>query len=370
MPANRIKVILARSPYQVIIDEDSQTSTKVELRLWNKGETRPTNPTYIMSEGIASVTQTQTNYNISPFILEYIDKFYPEYYSQNVALARNEEWCIGEYKTYFSSNTVDNQVIDVVEFCGVNGYSTPEQGMNYDPAEPGAFYLMANPNIKVYWKNNYPDFSVIPFYNFIVRDAGEEYKAEWFDKSEQLLNSVTFYDGEDAFFNYAIPLVYANSTFVIISRKNEGAYYKIETEEICEPLYPVEHIRYVNNYGGWGYLAFFKASYNSINVKNSDYALMQKEVNYEQLRGQTKPFNINGNGSMKVNTGWITEDYFELIQDVMLSDTIIQEDISLTYYRPLIIKTSTMQKKTYLTEKNINYTLEFDFANKLINNII
>jgi hypothetical protein len=97
---------------------------------------------------------------------------------------------------------------------------------------------------------------------------------------------------------------------------------------------------------------------------------MQKEVNYDQTRGQTKPFNINGNGSMKVNTGWITEDYFELIQDVMLSDTIIQEDTGLGYYRPLIIKTSTMQKKTYITDKNINYTLEFDFANKLINNIV
>ena len=65
-----INLIFARSPFQVIINEANQVRTKVELKLWNKNDTVPTLPTYIMSEGIASVTQTETNYNISPFILE------------------------------------------------------------------------------------------------------------------------------------------------------------------------------------------------------------------------------------------------------------------------------------------------------------
>jgi hypothetical protein len=125
-------------------------------------------------------------------------------------------------------------------------------------------------------------------------------------------------------------------------------------------------VRYVNHYGGWDYLAFFKASYNSIDVKNSDYALMQKNVNFDPRRGQRKSFNVNGNQSIKLNTGWVNEDYFDYIQDIMLSETILYSDDEL----PVIIKTSTMQKKTYITEKNINYTLEFDFANKLINNIV
>ena len=72
-------VISARSPYEIIINETGQTGSKVELFIWNKGTTEPTIPTYIMSENIASVTQTETNYNIAPFILEYIDKFYLEY---------------------------------------------------------------------------------------------------------------------------------------------------------------------------------------------------------------------------------------------------------------------------------------------------
>jgi hypothetical protein len=93
---------------------------------------------------------------------------------------------------------------------------------------------------------------------------------------------------------------------------------------------------------------------------------MQKNINYDYKRGQTKPFNINGNGSIKVNTGWVTEDYYEWIEQMMLSDTILYESTQI----PVTIKTTSMQKKTYLTDKNINYTLEFEFANKLINNII
>jgi hypothetical protein len=354
-----INVILARSPYQVVINEANQIRTKVELRLWNKGGTRPTNPTYIMSEGIASVTQIETNYNISPFILEFIDKFKLQYTSSTINQADNNEWCIGEYKTFYETNDLDFTLIDTVSFCAVNGYSTVEQGMNFSPTLEDNYLLLANPNIKVYWKNT------IPYYNFIVKDNGVTYKAEWFNERDELLKEQTFYTGTDSFWNYAIPLVFENSTYVNISSTAPEVICTIETEEICEPKYPIQTMWFVNKLGGWNQFPFFKASYNSIDVKNSDYALMQKEVDYDYRRGQTKPFNINGNGSLKVNTGWVTEDYYEWIEQMMLSDTIL-----LNPETPVTIKTTSMQKKTSLQDKTINYTLDFEFANKLINNII
>jgi hypothetical protein len=354
-----INVILARSPYQVIINEANQIRTKVELRLWNKGGTRPTNPTYIMSEGIASVTQRETNYNISPFILEYIDKFKLQYTSSTITQADNNEWCIGEYKTFYEREDLDMTLISTFSFCAVNGYSTVEQGLNYYPAIEKEYLLLANSLIKVYWN------TTIPYYNFIVKDNGVTYKAEWFNKRDELLKAQEFYTGTNDFFNYAIPLVFENSTYVNINSTATEFICKIETEEICEPKYPIQTMWFVNKLGGWNQFTFFKASYNSINVKNSDYSLMQKDVVYDPRRGQTKPFNINGNGSIKVNSGWVTEDYYEWIEQMMLSDTIL-----LNPETPVTIKTTSMQKKTYLNDKNINYTLEFDFANKLINNVI
>jgi hypothetical protein len=355
-----INVILARSPYQVIINEANQINTKVELRLWNKGGSRPTNPTYIMSEGIASVTQRQTNYNISPFILEYIDKFKLQYDIDDLIEADNNEWCIGEYKTFYERDDLDMTLISTYSFCAVNGYSTVEQELNFSPTQGDNYLLLANSLIKVYWN------TTIPYYNFIVKDIDTEYTAKWYDKDDTLLKSETFYTGEDEFFNYAIPLVYGDSTRLIISSEKEDPVFKIETEEICEPKYTVQTMWFVNKLGGWNQFPFFKASYNSIDVKNSNYNLMQKDVVYDPRRGQTKPFNINGNESIKVNSGWVTEDYFEWIQDMMLSDTILYSDDEI----PVTIKTTSMQKRTSLNDKNINYTLEFDFANKLINNIV
>jgi hypothetical protein len=355
-----INVIFARSPYQVIIDEASQVKTKVELRLWNKGDTKPTDPTYIMSKGIASVTQTETNYNISPFILEYIDKYFLEYSTSTITEADNKEWCIGEYITYYTTDGTTYNIIDTIEFCAVNGYSTVEEGLNLDLTKTQAYLLLANPLIKVYWN------TIIPYYNFIVREKDNEYQAKWIDKAETVLKSETFYTGVDEFFNYAIPLVYGASVRLDIYNKTTNELLeRVETQEICEPKYPIQVMWFVNKLGGWNHFSFFKASFNSIDVKNSDYSLMQQEVDYDYRKGQTKPFNINGGQTIKVNSGWVTEDYFEWIQEMMLSDTIL-----LNPQTPVTIKTMNMDKKTSLQDKTINYTLEFNFANKLINNII
>jgi hypothetical protein len=354
-----INVILARSPYQVIINEANQVKTKIELRLWNKPDSRPTNPTYIMSEGIASVTQTETNYNISPFILEYIDKYKLQYVTSTVSQADNKEWCIGEYKTYYSTDGINYTSKNTVSFCAVNGYSEVENGVNLNLTKTKAYLLLANENIKVYWND------IVPYYNFICKLTTDTFTVKYYNSSNTLINSNQFYSGDNDFFNFAIPLVYGASVKMTIVSNLLGVIYTINTEEICEPTYPVQNMWFVNKFGGWNQFTFFKASYNSIDVKNSDYSLMQKDVDYDYRRGQTKPFNINGSKTIKVNTGWLTEDYFEWIQDLMLSDTIL-----LNPETPVTIKTTSMQKKTYLKDKNINYTLEFDFANKLINNIV
>ena len=280
----------------------------------------------------------------------------------DVIEADNNEWCIGEYKTFYERDDLDMTLISTVSFCAVNGYSEVQDGINFEVAKR-EYLLLANELIKVYW--NPVDVSTIPYYNFICKDTSDEYTAVWVDKTETFLKTQTFYSGENDFFNFAIPLVYGASVRLEIYSEKYGKIYKIDTEEICEPKYPIQVMWFVNKLGGWNQFTFFKASYNSIDVKNSDYALMQKDVDYDPRKGQTKPFNINGNGSIKVNTGWVTENYYEWIEQMMLSDTIL-----LNPETPVRIKTTSMQKKTSVNDKTINYTLDFEFANKLINNII
>ena len=101
-----MKLISVRSPYFIIVNEASQVGSKVELFIWNKGTTEPTIPTYIMSENIASVTQTETNYNISPYILEYINQINPTFTSTPV-VESNSNWCFVRVKRYKKDGNVD-----------------------------------------------------------------------------------------------------------------------------------------------------------------------------------------------------------------------------------------------------------------------
>jgi hypothetical protein len=91
---------------------------------------------------------------------------------------------------------------------------------------------------------------------------------------------------------------------------------------------------------------------------------MPENWNYDTFIGSNKNFNFNGTQSITCNTGWVDENYFELIQDLLVSPTILLDNI------PVICKTQSSDFKTRLKDKNINYTINFDYNFNLINDVI
>jgi hypothetical protein len=136
------------------------------------------------------------------------------------------------------------------------------------------------------------------------------------------------------------------------------------SEQICEPKYTPIVCAYVNRYGGWQFLVFFKANQQSIEVKSNTYNLMPQSINYNTFVGVNKNFNFNGTQKITCNTGWVNENYFELIQDLMLSETILLDNV------PVICKSTSTDIKTHLKDKNINYTINFEYNFNLINDVI
>ena len=135
--------------------------------------------------------------------------------------------------------------------------------------------------------------------------------------------------------------------------------------------YPIEECKYtpvrcsfINRYGGWKDIIFFKAQSNSISVKGTDYKLTQSAINYNTAIGQFKTFNTNGKQTVKLNTGFVDENYSELITDLLLSETVLLDG------KPVTVKTQSSDLKTNLKDKNINYEVEFEYAFNLINDVI
>lgn len=285
-------IVRARSPYIIFINEVGQTSGKLELRIWKKGETKPTLPTYSFTKSIPSPTQTLLRFNISPYLKDFISN----------KLNDVDTWyCNFECKVF--SNNVELP-LQKIEGIAVNGYTTFLQGQNYSESNTNRFTNIKR-QIKIGSTNKLHTFS-----------AG-------------VISEIT----------------------------------ATNVEQTCEPILEPQLVQFVNRYGGLDFIWFFKMRTDSISTESKEYKLLQPAMTYDTTIGQNAKYNFNGKQSVKMNTGFVNENYNELIQDLMLSEKVWINSI------PAIVKSSGTEFKTQIRNKNINYEIEFEYAFDLINNM-
>jgi hypothetical protein len=324
-----MKKIFIRSPYFIEIDEDDQTSAKVELFIWNKESTKPSTPTHTLSKNIASSTQTAISWNISNYAKEFIKPVAPV-----VVSVPTEEsdltWCFMQVISYSNDVEVNDET-----FVCLNGYTAYSSG--YNQSNSNVVVPLVNPAI-TFQKSA----SVVPYVN-VFYEIGEY----------EIIGVGTLSVGESTM--YKIPLT---------DDLNGDDYFEYNSTEVCEPKYTPITCTYVNRFGGWQYLTFFKANMQSIEATSKEFNMLPSAVNYNVLQGQRKRFNQQGKQTIKCNTGWVTENYFELIQDLLLSDTVLLNN------KPVVVKSQSSEYKTSLKDKNINYEIEFEYSFGLINDVI
>ena len=134
-------------------------------------------------------------------------------------------------------------------------------------------------------------------------------------------------------------------------------------EETCEMILQPQKVQFVNRYGGLDFIWFFKMRTDSITTEAKEYKLLQPNLSYDTTIGQNAKYNFNGKQSVRMNTGFVNENYNELIQDLMLSEKVWINSI------PAIVKSTGTEFKTQIRNKNINYEIEFEYAFDLINNM-
>jgi hypothetical protein len=348
-----MKVIAARSPYIIEINETNQVGSKLELFIWHKGETEPTTPTYTLSKSISSTVNRSTVYNISQYVLENIEIIAPEDVLVPT-IENNNVWCYVKIKAYKLIGTTYT-LLYTTERVGIEGYTNYMDGANYQVAPNDMNYLLLQDGYKHKYNRPRPGY----FNIFVIGDAGIPFNIEYVG-----LASIDLYLTADEIYLYKIPFVYDENPATTIKLYQDDLFYTIEVEEVCEPKYTPIVCSYINRFGGWQFLTFFKSNSTAIETKGNDYKLMPDSWDYNPLRGQKHMFNTDGMQTIKANTGWVDESYSELIQDLLLSETILVDD------KPVVIKTKSTSLKSSLNDKNINYEIEFEYSYSLINNVI
>jgi len=332
-----MKKIFIRSPYFIEIDEVDQTSAKIEIFLWNKGTTEPTIPTYTLSKNIASPLQTLIAFNVANYAKEYIKPIAPV--SVSVPTEENvKNWCYMKIIRY--SNDVE---LDDETFVCFNGYTQYLDGYN---------------------QNNVA--TVIPLVNTninLTTFSGFNYINVWIEENTDFV-----WEGNDEYFFTPISeglwkLPYDYDLYTLIYEGGE-IIFSINTEQLCELKYTPITCKFINRFGGWQFLTFFKANSSSIDVTSKDFDMLPSSINYNVLQGQKKIFNSQGKQKIKCNTGWVDENYFELIQDLLLSETVLLDN------KPVTVKSQSSEYKTNIKDKNINYEIEFEYNFGLINDVI
>ena len=372
-----MKVVKVRSPFIIEIDEPTQLGSRIEIFIWNNGDTEPATPTYTLSKPIPTTAQRHTSYNVANFVKEYIDNIAPTYVNYYGGQEEINEWCIFRVKRYYLNSSSVYVLLTDQYYYGINGFTNYMDGIQ-NPADSKISFL-TNTNIKkTYFKQStYPN-DLMQYVNLLVDKPTTNttivnIKYERIDGVAYNNNS-DFAVGYSGVFNLKIPISlvkidanFINGCKVTITYTPATGSQIVEsffTYPICEPKYTPVLCDFVNRYGGWETLTFYKAQTNSVTAKSDEYKLMPNEVNYNPLRGQSKSFNIKGTQNVTLNTGWVDENYSELITDLLLSETILLDQ------KPVNLKTQSSELKTKLKNRMINYTMEFEYNFNLINDVV
>ena len=334
-----MKKIFVRSPYFLEFDGLVLSTIRLEIKLWHKGEAIPSTPQYIITEKVPSASQNKISINVSNYAKDFIKPVAPV----NVSVPTEEDvktWCYMRVASY-----LNNTLLGTENFVCLNGYANYMGG--YNNYNENSLFLLTNHKIKIHKESNNTYLNI--FINVNI--------------STQLLwyNDNYYFDLDcDEPSLLKIPILGGG----LWNLDFDGHAYNFNVEQLCEPKYTPITCTFINRYGGWQFLTFFKANTQSIEVKSKDFKMMPNSVDYNPLQGQTKRFNFQGTQKIKCNTGWVDENYSELIQDLLLSEVVLLDN------KPAIVKSQSFDIKTHLKDKNINYEIEFEYNYGLVNDVI
>lgn len=372
-----MKAILARSPYTISIDETDQVVTKIEIRIWYNGDTKPTAATYILSKQIPSTTKRETIYNISPYIKDFFKQIKPQTTVID-GVEEKEMYCLVEVKTFASLDSIDYDAIDTIDFVGMNGFSNPHLGAN-KILEESVIYL-TNPSIGITTNNGATVFSGsqnVPYFNILVdwgAVSGKKIRYQYKDLSGGNTTTIDILTDADPVGIYCLKVPYRNSgsayangnTIQVGDTSRDGGLAPLPTityTTVCEPKYTPVRCDFINRFGGWQTIVFFKSQTKSFDFKNSDFKTLPENWDYNPSEAGTKSLNFEAAESIKLNTGWVAENYVDLLFDLCVSETVLLDGI------PAKVKTKSMPYKTAIKDRNINYEIDFEYTYNLINDV-
>ncbi len=160
---------------------------------------------------------------------------------------------------------------------------------------------------------------------------------------------------------------------IVVSTTKSGYAQSVTLtlEEVCEPKYDFLDVVFYNKYGALQIMPFHKKSMVSMDSNSESYKrnLMDfvNDPTYSKEKHQVRQFQVTAKEKIQMNTGYIDESFNEVMRQLMISEQVWVYDG--TEVKPIILDTKSLEFKTSVNDRLINYTINFSYAYNKINDI-
>lgn len=360
--------INVRSPYKITTTLSGLIYSIMDIYIYTgtKVATLPSTTYTLRSTAIDEVAE----FEISELVRDYIDNNFDGYYPTD-----NTVWVNYQIANVTASITQLGSIQTLRAFYGYDYY--------WETANQDQELLQSNDKILVLADNGFQigiDTETTSEVTY-VDDEGNEFTTSIStsnESDEQITYIGNITAGEDSFeqrvlndggtFESSLCLIdFLNDYEVFGVSKiyitGDNGTQVLNVEEVEECKYTPYKLTFVNKFGAYQDVWFFKASKKSLTTEKDDYKSNDANINKHQY----KILNKSGKEKLTINSGYYPEQYNEVFKQMLLSEEVWIDFENKTL--PINISNSSFNYKTHLNDKLINYTLDIDFAFDTINTV-
>lgn len=422
-----------RSPLYVTWSGTSVTSiqsVELEIYIWTGNRTiRPASPHITINRTTGFGSNTTHTTDISSLIADQININIAKLFNDNILSEQNGRvaWVQIDYSTSYNSGSTDSGSSDI--FQVIEGYSYFSEGANYSysqtilsPTSDQNTYEYNVEMMPIYVGEYGEGLDIIYSYeDRVLADGGIIESLQCANIGWATLR-ILLDDGSK--FDYAVPesVVYTGAEAEdriklipsgVANLKNwlvaQGSsldvvnsdWYKIQLLDTfenviderkfyptCEVKYEPIQLAYISKYGTWNYATFFKRSEETIDVTSQQYRtitglISDGEYIHRLHNPMYKKYNTNGKRRLTINSGFVAEEFKEVMEQIMLSEyvlvvadsTVTKDGSTYTYTAQngtiaANVSTNSLVKKKSVNDKLIDYTLDLEYAFDEINSTL
>jgi len=346
--------INVRSPYFVNLASTNLTSAKIEIEIYSGAENTSwqSSPQYTLT---STAIDEKINFEIAELIKDYITALFDGNFPTSPATTSEATTIFVDYRVTETINTTAQTPVDVLGERAFYGYGYFEDGAN--PSFDNIYYLQTNNTIV----KNKNETVTIPVDNTIATTLVWKYQGTTISTI-----SITAETNIQDQITYVTSTGIADVDEVEISTGVKTTTVYIESVEECK--YTPYKLTFINKYGAYQDIWFFKNSKLAMNTEKDKYkSNILNNGTYEIYNAQIRLLTKNANQRLTLNSGYYPESNNEVFKQLFLSDKVWIKYDNKTL--AVNIENNNLQYKTSLTDSLINYTIDVSFAFDTINNI-